>query len=514
MRTFALNTQFAIIISFLTVFALGAGVSGFLRNKAAADLTVVFHTDLAIATKLPRLKSLLRSLDLATAQYLRTGKTEWLAEHRDILELIRKTQEDLVELVSEPREKIILAELERQLSDHFIRENGWIQDRKTGRLSQRQVGRLLAERRSYEDILEIALNMHDVTVQDLRGRMEEARRVSRNGLLLVLGAGLLTSAILSFFLSRYIIEPIHRLDEYARGWRPGQPWDCNAPSVSPEINSLFRHMQDLMEGLNAELRKQRDIGQLKSQLVSTVSHELNNSLSVIHAASVNLEETDSTPIGEKRARMYQILKGQTLMLSKVISNLLNMGRLESGKLSLDKREMDIQLILKSSLELMEILCQSKNLQVSLQARNLSLPVYADPEALTLVVTNLLSNAIKYTPEGGSIVLGCERDLSRPDYARVFVQDTGIGVSPQDKERIFSGQYRSKEGRKMAKGFGIGLSLARSIIEAHGGRMDLESSPGRGSTFFFLLPLWDPKRSEASRRANSGVKNSHPAETYA
>lgn len=494
MRTFALKTQLGIIISFLTVFALGASVSGFLRSKAASDLTVVFHTDLAIATKLPRLKSLLRSLDLATAQYLRTGNAQWLAEHRNILEKTRKTQEDLIGLVSEPREKIILEELERQLSDHFVQESGWIQDRKSGRLSPQEVARLLTGRRRYEDILEIALDMHDVKVQDLRGRAEEARRVSRYGLLLVLGAGLLTSAILSFFLSRYIIEPIHRLDEYARGWRPGQPWDCTVPSVSPEINSLFKHMQDLMENLNAELRKQRDIGQLKSQLVSMVSHELNNSLSVIHAASVNLEETDSAPISEKRARMYQILKGQTIMLSKAISNLLSLGRLESGKLSLEQREMDVQLILKSSLDLMEILWQNKNLEVSLHARDLSLPVYADPEALTLVVTNLLSNAIKYTPEGGSIVLGCEQDPSHPGYARVFVRDTGIGVSPQDKERIFSGHYRSKEGQRMAKGFGIGLSLARSIIEAHGGRMGLESAPGRGSTFFFQLPLSNQKPS--------------------
>jgi signal transduction histidine kinase len=323
--------------------------------------------------------------------------------------------------------------------------------------------------------------------------MEDARRASRRGFLLVLCIGLIASAILAFIISRYIIEPIHMLDEYARGWKPGQPWACRAPAVSPEINSLFQHMKDLMEGLNAELRKQQDIGQLKSQLVSTVSHELNNSLSVIHAVSVNLEETDPHAASERRVRMYRILKGQALTLSRVISNLLNLGRLESGKLSLEKKEMDIQLILKSGVELMEILIQNKRLQVSLQTQDLSLPVYADPEALTLVVTNLLSNAIKYTPEGGSIVVGCENDRGRPGHVRVYVKDTGIGVSPDDRERIFSGHYRSKEGQMMAKGFGIGLSLAKSIVEAHGGRMDLESEPGRGSKFFFLLPLWNPQR---------------------
>ena len=455
-------------------------------------MTAAFHADLAIVTKLPLLKSLLRSLDLASAQYLRTGKKAWLAERRDIRGRTQRTQEDLIQLVADPREKKILEELKLQLSNHFIQESRWIREREAGRLSPPQVAHILAARSNYQDLLEIALNMHDVGIQDLRARSEEARRASQSGFLLVLCVGLLASAILAFVLSRYILEPIHLLDEYARGWTPGQPWACKAPAVSPEINSLFQHMQELMERLNEELRKQRDIGQLKSQLVSTVSHELNNSLSVIHAVSVNLEETDRTAIDEKRARMYRILKGQTLTLSRVISNLLNLGRLETGKLSLEKKEMDIQSILKNSLDLMEILYENKNLEVSLEAQGRTLPVYADPEALTLVVTNLLSNAIKYTPEGGSIVVGCERDRDRPGFAQVYVQDSGIGVSPQDRERIFSGHYRSREGQKMAKGFGIGLSLAKSIIEAHGGHMGLESESGRGSTFFFLLPLWKPK----------------------
>jgi signal transduction histidine kinase len=492
MRTFALKTQFGIIVAFLAVFAMGASVSSFVRSRSESDLTGVFHADLAIATKLPKLKSLLRSLDLATAQYLKTGNDDWLVERQDILEKTRKTQEDLAQLVSEPRERKILDELRQRLSERFMQESRWIRARKAGRLSASQAARILAERSGYEDILEIALDMHDVKVQDLRGRVEDARRSSRRGFVVVLGVGLLASAMLAYILSRYIIEPIRKLDEYARGWRPGQPWACTAPAVSPEINSLFQRMRDLMESLNEELRKQRDIGQLKSQLVSTVSHELNNSLSVIHAVSVNLEETDRTVLDEKRAKMYGILKGHSLTLSRVISNLLNLGRLESGRLSLEKKEMDVQLILKSSLDLMEILYKNKNLAVSLQAQGLTLPVFADPEALTLVVTNLLSNAIKYTPEGGAIVVGCERDQSHPGYAQIFVKDTGIGVSPQDKERIFSGHYRSKEGQKMAKGFGIGLSLAKSIIEAHGGRMDLESEPGRGSKFFFSLPLWNPR----------------------
>lgn len=339
--------------------------------------------------------------------------------------------------------------------------------------------------------LKIVMNMHDMGMQDFHGKIEALGRASQNGFLIILCCGLLTSWVLAYVLSRYIIEPIHLLDEYTKAWRPGQIWSCQVPVVSPEINSLFQHMQDLMESLNEELRKEKDIGRLKSQLVSMVSHELNNSLSVIHAASSTLEETDPGTGDKKRERMYRILKAQVLTFSRIIGNLLNMGRLESGKLSLDRKEMDISATLKSSIDLMEILYQNKNLRVSIETLKSPILVYADPEALTLVITNLLSNAIKYTPEGGSIVVGCEQEKNHPEFIQVYVKDTGIGISLEDRGRIFSGHYRSEQGKRMGNGFGIGLSLAKNIIEAHGGRIDIESQLGLGSKFFFLLPIWIP-----------------------
>jgi signal transduction histidine kinase len=116
-------------------------------------------------------------------------------------------------------------------------------------------------------------------------------------------------------------------------------------------------------------------------------------------------------------------------------------------------------------------------------------VRADQASLTLVVSNLLSNAIKYTPEGGRIVLGILSESSRPGFYRLYVQDSGIGVSEEDRAKILSGHFRSESGKKMtSKGFGVGLSLARQIVEAHGSAIEIEGGPGKGSRFSFLLPI--------------------------
>ena len=503
-RSFGLRTQLALVAAFMLAFALGLGGALAYRSRADAAKTATLRSDLAIALKLPRLKALLHSLDLSTAEYLKTGQPQWLKERERTLEEVRAIQGDLQALVSTGRERSILEELDHQLATQLSAEDGWIARKRAGRLSAADAGLLIASRRSYEDILEIAMTMHDVGLEGLPARVADADRRSREGLALVIVGGILASGLLALGLWQAIILPIRRLADYSARWQPGQVWDCIVPSASPEIHGLFLRMRDLVDRLNAEYHKEKETSRLKSQLVSMVSHDLNNALSVIHAASVSLEENEPKPLDARRERTYRILKGQALSLSRAVGNLLNLGRLQSGRLSLSRKQMDVPAMLRESIELMEVLFDNKGLSVYIKTPDEPIPVYADPEALTLVVTNLVSNAIKYTPEGGAVTVGCERDRARPDRVRVYVQDTGIGIKPEERERIFAGFYRTESGKKFARGFGIGLSLSRTIVEAHGGRIEVESEPGKGSTFSFLLPVWvadgQTGRREAAKEA--------------
>lgn len=306
----------------------------------------------------------------------------------------------------------------------------------------------------------------------------------------ILLAVTLFAAATAFCLFWHLVaRPLKHLGEHARNWRLGQDWSCDIPLACPEMRALQARLEDLNRRLNAQFRREHDLLAVKSRLVSVVSHELNNAISVIQVAAGILEnpaETDET----ERERMLGVIKAQARSIALAVNNLLSLGRLESGRFAVSMKKVDLPALLRRCAKLIGVLCLKKELRLNLALPTEAPPVWADAEALTLVVANLLSNAVKYTPEHGAIWLGLRRDPAQ-DTVTVYVRDTGIGISPQDREHIFSEAFRCENGKAMAGGFGLGLSLARSILEAHGSRIELESSPGHGSTFSFKVQVWHP-----------------------
>ena len=275
-------------------------------------------------------------------------------------------------------------------------------------------------------------------------------------------------------------QPAHKL----RALRSGAKDFISKPFDLPEVLMRVRNM------LEVRLLHKRagELNQFKTSLVSVVSHEFANALTVMKSAAFLLEEKLPPEWLKESDRLFDMILTNIDALNRASQNLLNMGRLEAGKLAINFAATDAAEILRSALKCMELLCEKKALRVSLELPNDIQPVRADQASLTLVVSNLLSNAIKYTPENGRIVLGILAETSRPGYCRIYVRDTGIGVSEEDRAKILSGHYRSESGKKMtAKGFGVGLSLAQQIIEAHGSTIEIEGGPGKGSRFSFLLP---------------------------
>ena len=238
------------------------------------------------------------------------------------------------------------------------------------------------------------------------------------------------------------------------------------------------------------LRKQaEDLNKFKTDLVSVVSHEFGNALTVMKIATGLLEQKIPPKWLKDSDRIFDMIVTNIDALNRAVQNLLNMGRLEAGKLAIDFKPTDAAALLNGVRKGMELLCENKGIRVSMVFPDDLQPVRADPASLTLVLSNLLSNAIKYTPEHGRIVLGILREISRPGYYRLYVQDSGIGVPEEDRAKILGGHYRSEIGKKMtAKGFGVGLSLAQQIVEAHGSTIEIDGGPGKGSRFSFLLPI--------------------------
>ncbi|MBI4057109.1 MAG: response regulator [Elusimicrobia bacterium] len=254
--------------------------------------------------------------------------------------------------------------------------------------------------------------------------------------------------------------------------------------------ALERHQ--LLARLNHRYKKEFELSQLKTRLVSMLSHEFNNSLNVIQGAMILLQETESKTTPEKKEYLYEMIKRNIQSLSNMSTNLLNMGRIESGKFAINPKKTEFGNILKESMDHLEIFSKNKGLDISLNFPETPVSVKADPEALALVVTNLLSNAIKYTPDHGKITIGIIPDSINSNQVEIYFQDTGIGIAAEDREKIFTGYYRTKNSKLTTMGFGVGLPLAKDILEAHGSILRVESAPGKGSRFFFTLPVWNDK----------------------
>ncbi len=219
----------------------------------------------------------------------------------------------------------------------------------------------------------------------------------------------------------------------------------------------------------------------KSEFVSIVSHEIRTPLTSIHGFSEILATKEIAP--EKRREFYRIIQGEAERLSRLITNLLNLSRIEAG-LELNRELVDIPRLVIEDLEFFQSQTTAHQLRY-LGSRQLPM-VYADPERLHQVMKNLLSNAIKYSPHGGLIEVLTDIDGK---YVTVSVRDHGIGIPPEELPRIFERFSRVEREEVLGiSGTGLGLAIVKHLVELHGGKVTVHSEQGQGSTFTVYLPI--------------------------
>lgn len=240
------------------------------------------------------------------------------------------------------------------------------------------------------------------------------------------------------------------------------------------------------------LEKEREVSALKSSMLSAVSHEFGNSLTIMNMCLFLLKESDPAD-AERRRSYFDLLEKNLRDLKNASGNFLNQARMESGKFALELKPADLrELVLREAASL-EIAFEQKKVALVRALGDAPVPVRADPEALALVVRNLLGNALKYTPFGGEVTVALS--ARGGSAAEVSVRDDGIGIPPEDLRRIATGFYRAEGGRKAAAGYGVGLKVTQDLLAGHGSRLEIESEPGKGSRFSFVLPVETPSRKE-------------------
>jgi signal transduction histidine kinase len=223
-----------------------------------------------------------------------------------------------------------------------------------------------------------------------------------------------------------------------------------------------------------------------------INHEYANGLTNIRLAIALLRGSESEALDEARRHSYEVLERTVEKLKGYTANFLNLHRMESGKFELALQPTAVRSVLLDDLVTLRPLAEAKKQSLSLQTdfpEGLPVAARADPDCLSLIINNLVTNAVKYTPPGGRIAIRVDLERAPPPRIRFSIEDTGIGLSIQDCQRILSGSYRTEEGKHVAKGFGVGLVLVRKLLEQHGSRLEVSSEPGKGSRFSFSLPVW-------------------------
>lgn len=236
-----------------------------------------------------------------------------------------------------------------------------------------------------------------------------------------------------------------------------------------------------------DITREKQIQQMKNDFVSHVSHELKTPLASITAYSEMLADGEADN-EDTRKEFYSVIQNQAKRLNRLIEDILNTSRIESGLIKVHKEPVSLTLLIEEQMQMIKSYAEEKNIEIIGQKPIVFDQVYVDKDMMSQVIVNLLSNAVKYTPSGGSVRIETVVDEGA-SLARVTVADTGVGIPTDEIEHVFDKFYRVGANKKQAKGTGLGLNLVKQIVEkVHDGRVFVTSQVGVGSTFGFELPL--------------------------
>ncbi len=288
-----------------------------------------------------------------------------------------------------------------------------------------------------------------------------------------LGATVL-ALLLGVLLARTLTRPIRELTEATQVVAQGEFGHQVTVRTKDELGALASSFNRM----SADLARASD---QRRQMTADIAHELRTPLSVLLGYTEALQ--DGKLAGS--VETFEVMHGEARQLSHLVDDLRTLALADAGELPLTLQQVDPQSLLDRAAAAYRAQAQEKEIELrAVEGRALPI-IEGDPERLIQVLGNLVTNALRHTPAGGQVSLSAE---ARPASVCLRVQDTGTGIAPEDLPHIFQRFYRGDESRPQNGESGLGLAIARSIVEMHGGTITAESVPGAGATFSILLPV--------------------------
>jgi two-component system sensor histidine kinase BaeS len=306
---------------------------------------------------------------------------------------------------------------------------------------------------------------------------EESAFLTRTNWALVL-AGLgavLVAVLVGFVLARSLTRPLHDLTLATNRLAAGELEQAVTVKSSDEIGRLS-------QAFNQMSRELASANQARRQMTADIAHELRTPLTVVAGYIESMADGVLEPTPERLA----IIHAELEHLQHLVRDMRVLTQADDGELTLSKEVIEPADLLQRAQAAFKHQADQQGVSLEVQLPGSPQPVEADETRLAQVLSNLLSNALRYTPAGGRIVLGA---VAHGGTLTLSVQDTGKGIAPADLPYIFNRFYQADQSRSEENGeSGLGLAIARALVEAHGGAIEAQSELGRGSTFLIHLPL--------------------------
>ena len=331
---------------------------------------------------------------------------------------------------------------------------------------------------SYIDLHEARVS---VGVTESRASATQAEAVTEQLVLVALVFGVGLAGIASYTILRPLRQLQGHIKQIGQG-NLGASLQINAPA----------ELRELVDSVNWMGRKLQEIDDMKTEFLAHVSHELRTPMASIQEGTHLLLDEIPGPLVQEQRTTLRIMADSSRRLIHLISTILDLSKMEAGMMEYHIVPVDFQRIGEVSINKVRLLADSKHVQLVLENIGERSWVKADASRLEQVLDNLLSNALKFSPEGGVVKVQVKPDL-QAGVLEVTVSDTGPGIAPEDLPHIFERFYQGRTKGKHTAGSGLGLALVKRVVEAHGGRIWIESEKGKGVTVRFILRLAKPEK---------------------
>ena len=252
----------------------------------------------------------------------------------------------------------------------------------------------------------------------------------------------------------------------------------------------FLHLVKDITEKNRYERRLKDLDRMKSDFVSNVSHELRTPLTAIKGSVDNMLDGILGPLTDKQTRYLSRINSNADRLGRLIGDLLDLSRIEAGKIDLRPAKVAVMAIVKEVAEALRTLAADKLISIEVLGADEHVDVWADRDKVLQILTNLIGNAVKFTPPHGRVAIAVERHDA--EWVKLAVADNGPGVPPEEAVKIFDKFYQAQQTNKVnVKGTGLGLAISKALVELHGGNIWFENGADGGSVFSFTLPARQP-----------------------